>query len=193
MTPVGIGINDKLGQEQLIPYNIFYIGALDWIPNQEGLIWFIEKVWPLILKKVPSVNFYIAGRNAPKWLEKVFEKPQIQFYGEIENATDFMTRNGIMVVPLFSGSGMRVKIVEGMALGKAIISTSIGAEGIEAMNGQDLVIADTITSFADDLIKLLSNNELSKELSINAKEFVRKNYDNKFISMNLHNFYKQYI
>ena len=193
VTPVGIEIIDKFIQVQENSDNIFYIGALDWIPNQEGLLWFIERVWPFILESISKVQFHIAGRNAPKWLEKVFEKSQIQFHGEIENAAEFITENGIMIVPLFSGSGMRVKIVEGMALGKAIVTTSIGAEGIEAINGQDLVIANTVSEFADELIKLLRNKELINTFSVNARKFVKKNYDNKLISQNLLNFYKQHI
>ena len=191
--PVGIDITNEFVQHYGNFESIFYIGALDWIPNQEGLLWFIEKVWPIILTKVPNVQFHIAGRNAPKWLEKVFAKPRIRFHGEIENASDFIAKNGIMIVPLFSGSGMRVKIIEGMALGKAIITTSIGAEGIEAINGHDIVIANTAWEFVDELIKLFRNQDLISSISSNATEFVRKNYDNKLISQNLLNFYKQHI
>ncbi|NLA24321.1 MAG: glycosyltransferase family 4 protein, partial [Bacteroidales bacterium] len=106
--------------------NIFHIGALDWTPNQEGLIWFIENCIPILKTSNPDIKLHIAGRNAPEWFVKKINIPEIVYHGEIDNALKFMGKYGIMIVPLLSGSGMRIKIIEGMALGKVIVSTPLG-------------------------------------------------------------------
>lgn len=171
----------------------FYIGALDWIPNQEGLVWFIEKVWPLILKKNALSILHVAGRNCPKWLSVKVSARNVLYHGEIDDAKVFMQQSGIMIVPLFSGSGMRVKIIEGMALGKSIITTSIGAEGIDITDGENILIADTPEQFAYKLLLLLANKDLAERISANARNFVVNKYDNGKISENLAGFYLKNI
>ena len=98
-----------------------------------------------------------------------------------------------MVVPLLSGSGMRIKIIEGMALGKTIISTSIGSEGINCINGKEIIIADTKEEFYSALDKLISNRELFVDIGKNAVKFVTENFDNKIISNSLIDFYKSQL
>ena len=121
--------------------SLFSIGAMDWIPNLEGICWFLEKVWPEIHRKYPSLQYYLAGRHMPGWLsEKRF--PNIVVVGEVEDAKTFMHSKSILIVPLFSGSGIRIKIIEGMATGKPIISTTVGAEGINYTRDKNIFIAD---------------------------------------------------
>jgi glycosyltransferase involved in cell wall biosynthesis len=171
--------------------SLFFIGSLDWIPNQEGLLWFIEKVWLKILVKNPEVEFYIAGRNAPEWLRNRISKyERIVFLGEVEDAYEYMDDKAIMIVPLFSGSGMRVKIVEGMALGKVIVSTSTGAEGIDITHDENIIIADTETDFEKEILNLLDNKSFFTKIGENARKFVIENMDNKKITAELAEFYK---
>jgi glycosyltransferase involved in cell wall biosynthesis len=194
--PTGIDperITSDYGDPQRMGERLFHIGGLDWPPNQQGLVWFIKKVWPKIKNKNPEASFNIAGRNAPDWLIELFRKYDVQFFGEVESAFDFMQENDIMVVPLFSGSGMRIKIIEGLANGKAIISTSIGAEGIEYTKNKNLVIADTSKEFIENIDQLLKNKSILKDISINAVKFVREYYNNDLISQRLTNFYKGLI
>jgi len=177
--PFGIDIKDlnKYKNPVTNHQNIIYIGALDWIPNQEGIIWFIEKCFPSILNKLPHLKFVIAGRNAPEWLIKKFNHPNIQYAGEVKNAYELLSQNGPLVVPLFSGSGIRVKIIESMALGKAIVTTSIGAEGIQYTNGKNILIADTPSDFAHSVITLINNKNITEEIGKNAFELASNNYD----------------
>ncbi|MFC2104551.1 glycosyltransferase family 4 protein, partial [Bacteroidota bacterium] len=100
---------------------INYIGALDWIPNQKGLLWFINNCFPVILQSHPNIILNIAGRNAPRGFKNKLDQPNINFCGEVKNAYEFIQNPGPVIVPLFSGSGMRVKIIESMALKKAIV------------------------------------------------------------------------
>ena len=171
--------------------SLFHIGALDWAPNQEGLLWFILKCWPEINKLHPDLKFYIAGRNAPEWLEKQLYGDGIEYVGEVNDAYEFMNSKSIMIVPLHSGSGMRIKIIEGMALGKAIISTSIGSEGIPTKTEENILIADDPESFTQSITKLTTNKELFEKISRNAIDFIHKKFDNLAITGSLIEFYKQ--
>jgi polysaccharide biosynthesis protein PslH len=190
------GIDTKV----LIPHSknlenpsLFHIGSLEWAPNQEGLIWFIEKCWPEIHKKFPQLKFYIAGRNAPDWLVRRFNGPNISYKGEIPDAYQFMNSKSIMVVPLFSGSGMRIKIIEGMALGKPIVSTPIGNEGISTSSGKNILIAENEHQFISAIGRLITDADLSERLSRNAIEYIHEKFDNLALAGALIRFYKKHI
>ncbi|MCW0482346.1 glycosyltransferase family 4 protein [Gaoshiqia sediminis] len=173
--------------------SLFYIGALDWGPNQEGLLWFLKYCWPRILQNHPGLKFYVAGRNAPAWLEARLKTAGLVYLGEVDDAHRFMSSKAIMLVPLFSGSGMRVKIVEGMALGKAIISTSIGCEGIPAKDRETVLIADDADSFVRAVAELAANKSLFDKLCKQAVDLIRVKFDNLAIVGSLIDFYKQHL
>ncbi len=169
--------------------SVFFIGALDWVPNQEGLIWFVDKIWPLIKREKNDVDFHVAGRNAPHWLINKLRRSGVNFWGEIENSHKFMNTFAVMVVPLFTGSGLRVKIVEGMSLGKAIVSTTIGTEGIDTVHGQNIMIADTIEEFADCVTLLISNNKIYENICNEARQFAIQHYQGTKVMSGLFNFF----
>jgi polysaccharide biosynthesis protein PslH len=172
--------------------SLFHLGALDWSPNQEGLKWFFAKVWPKILKDFPALKFYLAGRNASPYFRKLSE-PNVEFLGEVDDAHAFMKSKAIMIVPLLSGSGMRIKIIEGMALGKAIVSTSIGIEGIHGTHQENVMVADNPDAFAESVAYLLKNKTRVIAMGRNAKEFAGKHYNNLEIVKSLIAFYTQHI
>lgn len=172
---------------------LFHLGSMEWAPNQEGLIWFVEKCWPAIHEKYPEIKFYVAGRNAPGWLQKRMELPNVVFVGEVADAYDFMNSKSVMIVPLFSGSGMRVKIIEGMALGKSIVTTPIGAEGIDVQHRRHLLIAENETDFVQAVSDLLDDQDLFLEIGRNAIGFIHENFDNLATAGKLIDFYQQYI
>lgn len=173
--------------------SLFHIGSLEWAPNQEGLIWFIENCWNNIHLNHPDLKFYVAGRNAPTWLIRKIEAPNVIFLGEIEDAYAFMNSKSIMVVPLLSGSGMRIKIIEGMALGKAIISTSIGTEGISTTSGKNIQIANSAREFIDVTTQLVTSKKHFDEIGENAVLFIHENFNNLAIAKKLSDFYCKYL
>nr|WP_319273440.1 glycosyltransferase family 4 protein [uncultured Draconibacterium sp.] len=172
--------------------SLFHMGSLEWAPNQEGVVWFIENCWTEIHNSYPDLKFYVAGRNAPQWLIDKLNVEGVIFEGEVADAYQFMNSKAVMVVPLFSGSGMRIKIVEGMALGKSIVSTSIGAEGIHVTNGKNVLIANDAHEFIDAVSGLISDKGYFKAIGENASLFIRQNFDNLAITEKLIAFYKQY-
>jgi polysaccharide biosynthesis protein PslH len=174
-SPIGLELkNYKICQKK--PANhICFIGSLDWRPNIEGVEWFIANVWPKLSLECPTLEFHIAGRNSPKTL-KTNVNTRIYVHGEVPSAIDFINNYGTMIVPLFSGSGTRVKILEAMALGKTIVTTTIGTEGIEAITDHHLLIADTPDEFITQIRKAIDSENLRAKLGLNSLEFV-KQYD----------------
>ena len=173
--------------------NLFFIGALDWSPNQEGLLWFLEKCWPLILEKQPQIVLKIAGRNAPQWLIKKLKTKNIKYLGEIDDAKYFIQSNGLMIVPLLSGSGMRVKIVEGMMYSKCIVTTPVGCEGIHAVNEKQIFIADNPRQFTQYINDLLKNYQKIVETGNNAFTFAKNEFDYEHIFEKVLQFYKHHL
>lgn len=175
--------------------SLFFIGALDWMPNTEGLEWFLNKVWPIVSNQVPGIKFYIAGRNmqaaqlpSPKGRDR---EGSVVAVGEVENAYDFMNSKGIMVVPLLSGSGIRVKIIEGMALGKTIVTTSLGAEGIPCKDGQNILIADTPEVFAEKIIRCVNEKITFAMIGDNAWQFAKQRFSSQEVVKKLLEFFNQ--
>jgi len=165
---------------------------MDWKPNIEGVSWFLEEIWPSLIEKHPSLTFEIAGRNMPNWLLESEYKNVIN-HGEVESATDFIKENTVMVVPLLSAGGMRVKIIEGMALGKVVISTSMGAEGINYKNRENILIANNKKEFLAHLDWLHEDKSRIVTIGQKARRLIAKEYDNETIIRDLYGFYGSLI
>ncbi len=168
-------------------FSVFHIASMNWLPNVEAVEWFLKNVWHLVLQKVPQANLYLAGRDMPEWLLN-YKQERVFIVGEVENARDFYKSKKVMVVPVLSGGGMRIKIIEGMAMGKNIVSTTIGAEGILCVNGEHILIADKAEEFAQMISFFLKNEKVSKELSLNAQQLIKEEYDNSGICKRIEEF-----
>lgn len=179
--------------KNLVHPTLFHIGSLEWTPNQEGLIWFFENCWDIIHKKFPDLQFFIAGRNAPAWFQKKMNLPNVVFKGEVVDAYEFINSKSIMVVPLFSGSGMRIKIIEGMALGKPIVTTAVGTEGISTTSDVNIVLAEDVDGFVNSISELIENREYFDRISKNAIEYIHANFDNLSSAGTLIEFYKKHL
>jgi glycosyltransferase involved in cell wall biosynthesis len=169
--------------------DLFHLGSMDWAPNREGIDWFIEKVWPQIRQKWPKLEFVLAGKSMP---ERYSKKSASGIYTAIaENSAHFMAAHGMMIVPLWSGSGIRVKLIEGLALGKVIIATSIAAEGIPVTNGKHLLIADTPEEMMFQIGRCLTDAVLVSEISKNAVIFAQEQFSRKRLTEKLLSFYHE--
>ncbi len=172
--------------------SIFHIGAMDWRPNEEGIKWLVNEVWPMVHLQDPELKLHLAGRKMPDWLLNL-NKTGVHIAGEVADAQQFILSKSIMLVPLFSGGGMRVKIIEGMALGKTIITTAVGAEGIDYTNEKDIIIANTKAEFVAAILKCTKNQDYSQTLGKNARLLMETKYDNKLITKKLSDFYSERI
>ncbi|MEZ5058935.1 MAG: glycosyltransferase family 4 protein [Saprospiraceae bacterium] len=192
--PIGLDVRDykpDLKSFQAAP-SLSFIGSLDWMPNQEGLRWFLENVWSEIKEKHPQITLHVAGRNTPPWVKNL-KIDGIKVLGEIADSIKFINQHSIMVVPLFSGSGMRVKILEGMALGKVVISTSLGLEGIDATDNKEVFVANDPISFIEHLSNCIEDQKKMLEIGRQAQELVAEQYDNLQIAKKLAKVYKNHL
>lgn len=167
---------------------LFHIGAMNWIPNQEGIKWFLEHVWPKVNKELPELKLYLAGRKMPSWIEELNQK-NIIVVGEVPDAYSFIKSKSISIAPLFSGSGIRIKIIESMAHEKAVISTTIGAEGINYTNNKNIMIADDAESTVEAIKELYTKKDKCDNIGKNARALILEEHDNGKIIESLIEFY----
>ncbi len=152
-----------------------FIGNLRWHPNVEAIDWFLEKVVPILLKKKPGIRLEIAGRGTPERLKK-YHSRNVKIVGEVADDKEFSRKHAVMLSPLLSGSGMRIKIVKAFTQSKYVVSSSIGAEGIAEKDCDYIRIADTPEEFADKIIEGIENKELRKKIKENAYKQATENY-----------------
>jgi len=189
ITGVDVESYRKKASNNRKPKTIFHFASMDWMPNIEAVDWFLTKCWKNILKQVPDAKFVLAGRNMPQRLAKL-NQPNVLVVESVKDSKIFYNEHEIMLVPLLSGSGLRIKLIEGMAYGKAIVSTSIGAEGINYTNGKNILIADSAEDFTKAVIELLKDETKRISLEQGALNFAEKEFDNKIVVAGLVNFYK---
>ena len=146
---------------------VVFTGSMDWEANIDGVEYFCEEIWHRVLKAVPNARFRIVGRN-PHPRVRGLASDSIEVTGTVPSVIDYMRDAAVFVVPLRIGGGTRLKIYEAMAMGKAVVSTSVGAEGLDVEDGRDIMLADTSVGFADSIIKLLSDRQTRKQFETAA-------------------------
>lgn len=169
---------------------VFYFASMDWLPNQEAVEWFLNNCWDSILRQVPDARFVIAGRGIPPHL-KNSARPNVLAIENVADGKAFYTQHQVMVVPLLSGSGLRIKIIEGMAYGKAIVSTGIGCEGIACTDKKNILIADLPGDFVKRVVELLTDHKERQRLEGEATELAYQKFNNRDVVENLVKFYRQ--
>jgi glycosyltransferase involved in cell wall biosynthesis len=170
------------------PPIFFHLGSMDWQPNEEGIRWLLRAVWPRLLRSHPEAKLHLAGNRMPKDMIRA-KLPGTTVVGRVPDANRYIAQRHVMLVPLFSAGGMRVKIIEGMAMGKCVISTRMGAEGIDHTPGKDILLADTAAEFIEQMEKVLEQPQIAAEIGANAAELVRNRHNNARIIENLVDFY----
>ena len=181
--PTGMDLPDQtLNSTVTFKRTVAHLGALDWLPNQHGIRWFIRLVWPIVRREIPGIEFHLAGRNAPLGFREQVSSPGVVYHGEIEDAAAFIREHPIFVVPLFSGSGMRIKLLDYMSAGRATVTTTIGAEGIPVEAGREAFITDQPEEFAHYIISLARNPGLCSEIGENAITFIKNRFDNQVLT-----------
>ena len=182
-------------EEDYIPSDnpsLFHLGSMNWSPNVEGIEWFLDEVWPDVLKSYPDLHFTVAGFGTPN---KFYQRKDVNvtIAGAVPSANEFMLNHDIMIVPLLSGSGIRIKIIEAMALGKVVVTTSVGAEGLGAENGKHLFIADTPEEFVNVIGKCIATPDLCSIIGENARDFISVYHNNDLITENILQFYQKLL
>jgi glycosyltransferase involved in cell wall biosynthesis len=162
---------------------VLTLGTLHYAPNAEGIRWFVREVFPLIRRAVAGVGLTIVGKNPPADFLRAAKEAEgrITVTGYVEDLTPYLKRSGVVVVPVLSGSGMRVRILEAMSRGMPVVTTTVGAEGIAARPGADLLLADTPEEFAGAVARVLLEPQTAALLSVNGRRLAETRYDLRFV------------
>jgi glycosyltransferase involved in cell wall biosynthesis len=170
--------------------NLIFAASLDWYPNEDAVIYFIKDIWPFVKKRYPTVRFTIVGRNPSRRIKKLVKDDSfLRLTGFVEDVIPFFTEADVYVCPIRDGGGTKLKLLDAMAAGKAIVTTSIGAEGLEVKNEIHLLIADDPERFALQIIRILDNPKLGNQLGENARKLVEDKYSWENIGNKLNNIY----
>lgn len=189
IAPTCFFLEEFKSAEEPKEFSLFHIGSMDWMPNTTGLKWFLKEVWTKVNATHPQIKLYLAGNKMPKEFFALSNDNCI-VEGRVQDAKKFMAEHSVMIVPLLAGSGIRVKIVEGMAMSKPIISTSQGAEGLHYENRKNILIADTPEEFYNAIIECYQSLELRKSLGNNARKLALEYYDMNKVGEKVLEFYQ---
>jgi sugar transferase (PEP-CTERM/EpsH1 system associated) len=157
--------------------SLVFTGSMDWLPNEDAIFYFADAILPLIKHRFPDVSLKVVGRNPSRKLQALAgSEKSIELTGWVKDIRPFLVRAAVCIVPLRIGGGTRLKIFEAMAMGKAVVSTSVGAEGLAVQSGENILLADTPNDFAESVIALLTNPKRRQQLGTAARTMVQENY-----------------
>lgn len=187
---IPIGISDrgiKKDREEDGILNMLFLGTLTWEPNNRGIIWFLKNIMPKLNEKYKKLNLYIVGKTPSNELKNIATKfNNVVITGYVESVDEYYNKSDFMIVPLFTGSGQRVKIIEAFSKGMPVISTTLGAEGLFSTDGIDILIADTKKEFYDK-IQALTKSSLRKKISINSRKLYEQYYSIQSVGKKVNN------
>jgi len=173
------------------PPRVGFLGSMNWQPNLDGIRWFIESVWPLVLNEIPAATLHLAGRGLSGVRASLPAGRNISFEGEPDDARTFIGSNHVMISPLFAGSGLRIKIIEAMSAGRPVVATPVAAEGIDAAAEYGLTLAADAGAFCTAVVKYLENPELRSTSGKAAVRLVGERYENRTLTAGLLEFYRR--
>ncbi|MEW6193630.1 MAG: glycosyltransferase family 4 protein [Bacteroidota bacterium] len=174
------------------PYSMVFTGMMGYFPNCDGMLYFLDEIFPLILKKIPQAKIYIVGNSPPKSLQDRSSNNVI-VTGYVDDVRPYVWRSSLYVVPLRMGGGTRLKVLEALAMKKPVITTSIGCEGINVTDGESVLIEDDPENFALRAVELLNNWAMRNVLSSNGYELICSTYDWKIITTQMDETYRQIL
>ena len=170
------------------PTSLVFTGMMGYVPNSDGMIWFLDRVFPLIEKEIPRVTINIVGNQPPRELLRR-ARENVVITGYVDDVRPHIWRSAVYVVPLLMGGGTRLKVLEAMAMKKPIVTTAVGCEGIDVRHGETALVANTPREFASSVIELLRNRSLQDRLSRNGHELVHAKYDWRIIGRQVESVY----
>jgi glycosyltransferase involved in cell wall biosynthesis len=169
---------------------VLFFGAINYHPNTDGVLFFLREVWPILKAKRPGVRFQVVGPNPPPIIAQ-WPDPAVVVTGYVDDVRVPLGAATVVVAPLRIGGGTRLKVVEAMGLGKALVSTTLGAEGIDVTHDRDVLIADTPADFAQQVLRVLEDGGLARRLGTEARRLAVSRYSWRAASERLLEFYRE--
>ena len=157
--------------------HLVFTGSMDWLPNEDGMLYFVRDILPLVRKAEPGATLSIIGRAPTPAVRKLGEEHGIEVTGSVDDVRTHVAPGSVYIVPLRIGGGTRLKIFEAMGMSKAVVSTTIGAEGLPVTNGEDIVIADEPAAFADAVVRLIRDDAARTRIEAAGRRLVVERYD----------------
>lgn len=180
IVPISTGVDVDFFQPDAstveAPFELVFTGSMDWHPNEDAMFYFIDAIWPLIRQDIPNATMTMVGRNPSSKLRSCAESASIRITGTVDDVRPFIAKAALYVVPLRIGGGTRLKIYEALAMGKAVVSTTIGAEGLPLVEGQHILRADDATSFAKTAVNLLRDQRARDNLAAEGRRLMVEKY-----------------
>jgi glycosyltransferase involved in cell wall biosynthesis len=168
------------------PNTLVFAGSLDWYPNLSGVSFLLEKVWPSVKNQSPDARLYLAGREPPRWLaERVAGDPQITLVSNPADIRPWIARAAVFTCPVFDGGGTRLKILDGLAMGKAVVTTTVGCEGLQLTPGEHVLIANTAEEFSSQVMRALADADLQRRLGSSGRALVERFYSWEVVARHL--------
>lgn len=175
--PIAVDPQERPPVRRIDPFRVTFLGGLHWPPNAEGVRWFADQVWPAVARAVPGAVFTIIGKPPMGSVLPGGAGSRIEVTGYVDDVTRYIAETAAFVVPLRTGAGMRVKILDAWCWGLPVVSTPIGAEGLDATDGEHLLLAETADAFASHVIGVLRDRALAARLSDGGRAVVEQRYD----------------
>jgi glycosyltransferase involved in cell wall biosynthesis len=171
-----------------VPNRLLFTGSMDWMPNEDAILFFVREVLPRISEVIPDVSLAIVGRYPSRRLKNLCDSnPAILVTGRVEDVRPYLATSSVFIVPLRIGGGTRIKIFEAMASGLPVVSTSVGAEGLPLQHQRHLLLADSPDDFARSVVMLLKDRALARQITDTAHSLVTHNYDWRVITRQVEN------
>jgi len=174
-------------------YRLIFIGHYPHFPNEDAVIYFANKIYPLIRKKIKDIEFLIVGSNPTESVMRLSKKDGIKVIGTVDDVRPYLYMSDVFVNPIRFSAGIKGKVLEAMAVGLPVVSTHFGAYGINARHNHQILLADNPYEFSQQVIRLLNDNLLYERLAVNARKLVEEKYDWRKIAHNLDTVYKKTI
>ena len=159
------------------PNHLVFTGSMDWLPNEDGMLHFVQEILPRMRQGEPRVTLSIVGRAPTPAVRRLAELPGIEVTGRVDDVRPYVAASSVYVVPLRIGGGTRLKIFEAMAMQKPVVSTTVGAEGLPVRDGTHLVLADDPAAFAEATLQLLRDPARRRQVAADARRLVTEHYD----------------
>jgi glycosyltransferase involved in cell wall biosynthesis len=192
--PNGVDTNYfKVSDGQPITNNVVFAGGMNWFPNRDAILYFSEEIWPLLKTEIPDLSFTLIGSSPPKKILDLGKTEKIEVMGFVDDVRPYLARAAAYIVPIRAGGGTRLKILDALASGKAVISTSTGCEGLKVTPGRNILIGDSPAEFAKQVIKVCTDGDLMKSLGEEGRKLVEEKYSWKMIGDDLNSLYDSLI
>jgi sugar transferase (PEP-CTERM/EpsH1 system associated) len=193
VVPMGVDLDYYQPDSRNDELNLLFTGTIKYFPNKDAILYFYHEIFPLIKESVPNAKFYVVGNNPPKNITKLMTNGDIVVTGHVEDVRPYFDKSAVFVCPLRCGSGMQAKILEAMAMGVPVVTTSMGFTALDAVAEKDIIVVDDPKLFANRVIQLLKDKNLRQDIALNARKLVEEKYGWAFIVERFNAIYESII